>query len=366
MPVVGVVEHDHVLAAGVCRGEPQREVVGLRARVHEEAHVQRVRERRRQRPRVVDHRSVQVARVRVQLRHLPRAGLDHARVAVADVGDVVDEVEVGAAVGVVEVRAATADDVQRLAIGQRERLAHHDRAARRDVRSRGSRGDAARQSEQQVRVRAEAAPQVGLVAQRHAGQVGDEVREQLQVQVRLPPAIDLPRAQPRDLLARAHLARGQRLRIEMAVQRPEVAVAEHQQAAVVAQPVAVLAPLDDAVERRVDRGARGREQVDRHVARPPAAVRGPELGRGVDRALLVVAADRQAVDRRHRAGQVEHRRGGPVAVHDRHGRRAREDLAHAPGLGRRLVAAGVAEAEVREVGVLARQPLEQPRSRRAG
>ena len=172
MPVIGVVEHDHVLAAGVCRGEPQREVVGLRARVHEEAHVQRVRERRRQRPRVVDHRSVQVARVRVQLRHLPRAGLDHARVAVADVGDVVDQVEVRAAVGVVEVRAAPADDVQRLAIGQRERLAHHDRAARRDVRSRGSRGDAARQPEQQVRVRADAAPQVGLVAQRHAGQVG--------------------------------------------------------------------------------------------------------------------------------------------------------------------------------------------------
>ena len=57
------------------------------------------------------------------------------------------------------------------------------------------------------------------------------------------------------------------------MQRPEVAVAEHQQPAVVAELVAVLAPLDHAVERRVHRRAGRREDVDRHVPRAPAPVR---------------------------------------------------------------------------------------------
>ena len=60
---------------------------------------------------------MQVARVRVQQPHLGDAGLDDARVGVADVGDVVDEVEVGAAVGVVQVRALAADDVERRPVG---------------------------------------------------------------------------------------------------------------------------------------------------------------------------------------------------------------------------------------------------------
>ena len=45
--------------------------------------------------------------------HLGDARLDDPRVGMADVGDVVHAVEVGAAVGVVEVRALAADDVER-------------------------------------------------------------------------------------------------------------------------------------------------------------------------------------------------------------------------------------------------------------
>ena len=186
----------------------------------------------------------------------------------------------------------------------------------------------ARKPQQQVRVRADAAPDVGLVAQRHAWQVADEVGEELQVQVRLPAAVDLRRPEPRDLLARADLAGGQRFGIEVPVERPEGAfVAQDEQAAVVAGPVAVLPPLDDAVERREDRRPGGGEDVDRHVPRAPAPVRRLELGRGVDRALLVVAADREAVDRRHRRAEIEHRRVRQIALDHGRAARGREELA---------------------------------------
>ena len=84
----------------------------------------------------------------------------------------------------------------------------------------------ARQPEQQVRVRADAAEEVGLLGQRDAVQVPDEVGEQLQVQVRLPAAVDLRRAEPRDHVALAHLAGRQRLGVQVPVQRPEIAVAD--------------------------------------------------------------------------------------------------------------------------------------------
>ncbi len=149
------------------------------------------------------------------------------------------------------------------------------------------------------------------------------------------------------------------------MQGPERAfVAQHEQPAVVARPVAVLAPLDDAVQRREDRRAGRREQVDGHVPRAPAPVRRLELGRGVDLALLVVAADRETLDGTHLAAQVEHRRRIEITLD--HGRAAcrREELADPAGLRARLVPARVAEAEVRELRILARETLERLRHAR--
>ena len=200
MPVVGVVEHDHVAAAGVRVGEPQREIVGLRAAVDEEAHVQRVRERRREPARVVDHRPVQVARVGVEHLHLALPGGDHPRVAVADVRDVVDQIEEGAALVVEQIRALAADDLQRLVVGERERAAHDrpPRAARCPAAALRA-DDAAREAEQQVRVGADAAVEVGLLGQRDALEIADQIGEELEVDVRLPAAVDLGRAERGDL-----------------------------------------------------------------------------------------------------------------------------------------------------------------------
>ena len=75
-----------------------------------------------------------------------------------------------------------------------------------DVRLHYTRRDATGKAEEQIRVGADAAPDVGLVAQRDARQVADQVGEELQVQVRLPAAVDLGCAEPRDLVARLDVA----------------------------------------------------------------------------------------------------------------------------------------------------------------
>ena len=67
----------------------------------------------------VDDGFVQVAAVDVQRRLLARHRLDHAWVGVSDAGDVVVHVDVAAAVGVIQVDALAADDVQRVFIEQR-------------------------------------------------------------------------------------------------------------------------------------------------------------------------------------------------------------------------------------------------------
>ena len=76
---------------------------------------------------------MEVARVRVQEPHLGDAGLDDPRMGVADVGDVVHAVEVGPAVGVEQVGALAADDVERRPVAERQRRpeAAAARAARR-------------------------------------------------------------------------------------------------------------------------------------------------------------------------------------------------------------------------------------------
>ena len=64
----------------------------------------------------VDDGFVQVATVNVQRRLLARHRLNHARVGVTDAGDVVVHIDVATAVGVIQVDALAADDVQRVLV----------------------------------------------------------------------------------------------------------------------------------------------------------------------------------------------------------------------------------------------------------
>ena len=116
--VVAVLQADEVGRAGRGADQPQRELVGLAAGVHEEADVEPVREGRDDALGVRQDGVVQVAGVGVEHRHLPRAGGDHARVRVPHVGHVVDRVQVGPALVVVQPRPDAAHDPQRVLVGQ--------------------------------------------------------------------------------------------------------------------------------------------------------------------------------------------------------------------------------------------------------
>ena len=374
--MVGVVEHEHVAPAGVGAREPQREVVRLAARVDEEDDAQRVRERGGEPPRVADEQVVQVPRVGVQPRHLRRGGGDHARMRVPDVADVVDEVEVGPPVLVVEVGAGAADDLQRLPVGQAEH--RRDRGApRREQRLAGARrvgADAARQAQQQVRVGADRLPQVALGERADAVRVAAaaEVRgEDLQVQVRRPAAVLGLVAEPADLLpAPQRGARIQALRArprEVAVERVEAhavagLVVEDDDPSPVARFRAERDGADGPVERRQDRLAGRQEDVDAEVQRAPLARQLSLECRGVvDPAVLEVASER-GLDRRRRrvgAGEVDHRSAGERRPAHRAG--VGEPQVGSDGVRRRdgLVSAGVAQAQQLELGRRGAEALQQ-------
>ena len=108
----GVGADDAALAGGEAR-HAQRHLVGLGAAAAQDDALDLRAVQRREAFAEVDDGFVQVAAVDVQRRLLACHRLDHARVGVTDAGDVVVHVDVAAAVGVKQVDALAADDMQR-------------------------------------------------------------------------------------------------------------------------------------------------------------------------------------------------------------------------------------------------------------
>ena len=106
VPVVRPLEDGHIAPAGRGPGQPESQLVRLTPRVDEVRHLERRREGRDQAIGVVEDGRVEVAGVGLEQRLLPGRRLDDAWMGVPDMRDVVHEVQVGAAVGVVEVRPA--------------------------------------------------------------------------------------------------------------------------------------------------------------------------------------------------------------------------------------------------------------------
>ena len=113
VPVVRVVDDDHVLRIRVRAGETQREIVRLAARVHEIAHGQRIGQRGRQPFGVLDDPPVEVPSVRVERADLLLCRGDDARMTVADVADVVHAIKISPAIGIEEILAVAARDLER-------------------------------------------------------------------------------------------------------------------------------------------------------------------------------------------------------------------------------------------------------------
>ena len=96
-------------------GEAQGEVVGLGAGVGEETDLEGLGESAGKSQRVLGQIVVQVTGVCVELGHLLVGGGHNGRVAVADVADIVDQVEITATAVVEEVLALAAHDLEGLA-----------------------------------------------------------------------------------------------------------------------------------------------------------------------------------------------------------------------------------------------------------
>ncbi len=112
--VVGVLENQNLLGVGVGARQPQGEIVGLGSGADEETHAQGVGEGGAEPERILRQVVVEIAGVGVELGHLALTGGDHVRVAVTDMADVVDQIEVASTIGVEEILALAADDLERL------------------------------------------------------------------------------------------------------------------------------------------------------------------------------------------------------------------------------------------------------------
>jgi hypothetical protein len=92
--MVRAIDDDDIARVRVRPRQPQRQLVRLAARADEETHAQRFRQRCSQPLSVRGQVVVQVARVRVQHVGLPAQSIDHARMRVPHVRDVVHRIEV--------------------------------------------------------------------------------------------------------------------------------------------------------------------------------------------------------------------------------------------------------------------------------
>ena len=225
---------DHAAPPGVRAGHAKGELVGFAPGAHEEADGQRLREHRGEPLGIPEDGGMQVARVRVEDRHLPRSRGDDPRMSVADVRDVVDHVEKRPARLVEEVRARAAHDLEGRAVREREIGA--EKAPTRveqaggaiPIRRRAEIGPREIDAQQRARVRRERPPDLSLARRADAVELAvpvQHVRHDLEVDVRRPVAVSGRRADrahalpPRDLLARR-----QRLEAvggQVAVQRVE-------------------------------------------------------------------------------------------------------------------------------------------------
>src|ERR1700675_908385 len=121
--MVRVFEDDHIFAARVCSGQPQRQLVRLAAGVDKKTDAQRIRQKTREALSVAVHVVVEIARIGVEERELLLHGLDHARMTMTNERDVVVNVEKGAARVVVKVLHPSADNFEWVLIRNAEILA---------------------------------------------------------------------------------------------------------------------------------------------------------------------------------------------------------------------------------------------------
>ena len=119
--MVRTVHYDDIRAAGVGLGKTQRQLVGFASGTHEVAHAQALRQRFAEPPGVFHQEAVQVARVRVEDRHLLSGRPHDLGMAVTHMTDVVYRIQVLPFVFVVQVLHDSPHDLQGLSVRDTQR-----------------------------------------------------------------------------------------------------------------------------------------------------------------------------------------------------------------------------------------------------
>ena len=188
--VVAVADAEHVAAAGRRARQAQGEVVCLGPGRDEKDPLERIGQQRGQALGEERHALVEEPRVGVEQTQLAGRGCRHARMAVTDHRDVVDAVEVGAGLRVVEMLTPAAHDLGGRRVVDRLGLRNHGAAAREQVVRRPI---VRREAEQHAGMRAEREPRF-RASRRHQPGERQSGRPDLDVQVRrqLGPCSDAP------------------------------------------------------------------------------------------------------------------------------------------------------------------------------
>ena len=194
MPVVSVLEHNNIFAAGVRAGDTQREFVGFAARIYEVADAQRRRKKRSEPLGVTIGVVVQIACVGVEDGYLVLHSANYPRMRVTDERNVIVDVQ-KSATGVIEkILPPAANDFQWMAVRDAEIFAQQRAACRERLVKRGS-GRwkmAGGNAEDEVGIGRKAEPDRTLGGEGHAGKIGgaiEKVENNLKMQMRRPAAI---------------------------------------------------------------------------------------------------------------------------------------------------------------------------------
>ena len=248
---------------------------------------------------------MEIARVGIELGHLGLAGGDDAGMAMADMGHIVDHVEIGLAALVDQELAPAADDLQRLGIGDREGAAEMGAALLEQalLAARDAQIHRRRNAEEDIGIGAERFPEIDGARRRHALDIRaavQQVEDELKMKMGDPIAVMGRGADPTDMLAGDDLLSGlqqiQGLQAEMAIEGVEdIALVrpmlEDHDRAVVALPGIVMHGMDHRIERAEDRLVGGQEDVQPQMDIPPLPARRLEQGAAIDRPRLPIAPD---------------------------------------------------------------------------
>ena len=121
--MIRAIQNDRISVACVRARQPQSKIIRFASGANKKTDAQRIGKRVAKPFRILDKIRVEITRIRIQLIHLFPCCLNHIRVRVPYMTNVVHTIEIGPSIFVIQVLLLTSNDVQRSFIGDAESAA---------------------------------------------------------------------------------------------------------------------------------------------------------------------------------------------------------------------------------------------------